>query len=135
MSASASPLCEEMLAPTGTKPPGPNKHRATLQPTPGHQVRQCPKASPGLGRKCRRKAKQGCCCSLPQFSGLGKDSPTAGKGEGVRAEPQTHTDFELPLDSPFTAFAEVHLSLVVFGHHLHELPGQDGVLWEPCQVQ
>lgn len=43
---------------------------------------------------------------------------------------QIRTDFELPLDSPFAAFTEVHLGLVVFGHHLHKLPGEDGVLWE-----
>lgn len=41
-----------------------------------------------------------------------------------------HTNFKLPLDSPFAAFTEVHLRLVVFGHHLHKLPGEDRVLWE-----
>jgi hypothetical protein len=47
---------------------------------------------------------------------------------------QTHTNFKLPLDSPFAAFTEVHLSLVVFGHHLHKLPGKDRVLREQCSM-
>lgn len=41
----------------------------------------------------------------------------------------TRTDLQLPLDPPFAAFTEVHLRLVVFGHHLHKLAGEDGVLW------
>ena len=41
---------------------------------------------------------------------------------------QTRTDLELPLDPPFAALTEVHLGLVVLGHHLHKLPGQDRVL-------
>lgn len=43
-------------------------------------------------------------------------------------EQQRLTDLQLPGDSSFTLFSEVHLSLVVFCHHLHKLLGQDGVL-------
>lgn len=53
------------------------------------------------------------------------------KGKEVWAKLQTHTDLELPLDSPFASLTEVHLGFVVFGHHLHKLPGQDGVLGFP----
>lgn len=38
------------------------------------------------------------------------------------------TDLELSLDASFTPLPEVHLGLVVFGHHLHELPGQHRML-------
>lgn len=38
------------------------------------------------------------------------------------------SNFKLPLDAPFAAFTEVHLSLIVLCHHLHKLPGEDGVL-------
>ena len=48
---------------------------------------------------------------------------------------QTRTDLELPLDPPFAALTEVHLGLVVLGHHLHKLPGQDRVLREQGQGQ
>lgn len=38
------------------------------------------------------------------------------------------TDFQLPLDAALAALAVVRLRGVVLGHHLHELPGQRGVL-------
>lgn len=38
------------------------------------------------------------------------------------------TDLELSLDASFTPLPEVHLSLIVFGHHLHKLPGQHCML-------
>ena len=47
---------------------------------------------------------------------------------GAQNTLQTRTDLELPLDPPFAALTKVHLGLVVLGHHLHKLPGQDGVL-------
>ena len=40
------------------------------------------------------------------------------------------TDLQLPSNSSFTLFSEVHLSLVVFCHHLHKLLSQDGVLFD-----
>lgn len=38
------------------------------------------------------------------------------------------TDLKLSLDASFTPLPEVHLGLVVFGHHLHKLPGQHCIL-------
>ena len=38
------------------------------------------------------------------------------------------TDLQLSLDPPFAPLPEVHLRLVVLGHHLHKLPGEHGML-------
>ena len=44
------------------------------------------------------------------------------------APPLQLTDLQLPLDAALAALAVVRLRGVVLGHHLHELPGQRGVL-------
>ena len=38
------------------------------------------------------------------------------------------TDLQLPLDAAFAPLPEVHLRLVVLGHHLHKLPGEHSML-------
>lgn len=35
------------------------------------------------------------------------------------------SDLKLPWDSLFAALTDIHLGLIIFGHHLHNLPGQD----------
>ena len=47
---------------------------------------------------------------------------------GSLAPPLQLTDLQLPLDAALAALAVVRLRGVVLGHHLHELPGQCGVL-------
>ena len=79
--------------------------------------------SPVLGWGTKGKAEATWRPRLP-----GPDKRPTGQ-EGAQNAPQTRTDLKLPLDPPFAALTEVHLGLVVLGHHLHKLPGQDGVLW------
>lgn len=44
------------------------------------------------------------------------------------------TDLQLPSDAPFALVPEVDLGLVILGHHLYKLLGQDGVLREKGTV-
>lgn len=45
-----------------------------------------------------------------------------------KANKKSLTDFQLPLDPPFTPFPEVNLCLVVFSHHLHKFSGKNWML-------
>lgn len=51
------------------------------------------------------------------------------------APPPHLTDLQLPLNAALAALAVVRLGGVVFGHHLHKLPGQRGVLGTQMGVQ
>lgn len=51
------------------------------------------------------------------------------------APPPHLTDLQLPLNAALAALAVVRLGGIVFGHHLHKLPGQRGVLGTQMGVQ
>lgn len=67
----------------------------------------------------------------PLWSTQSKESLTRpGDTHKVAALCWLLTDLQLPSDASFALVPEVDLGLVVLGHHLHKLLGQDGVLRE-----
>lgn len=65
--------------------------------------------------------------------GLGQPQGVWGPGVGG-----TRTDLQLPLDPVLAAVPVLGLGRVIFGHYLHELPGQCGVLrwgWEDRRIR